>query len=118
MHNYQIWGFTYLNYGKKNVNAITGDKNESDEEFNVPCFDGIAWFASNGNYYIAYYPKYKELTGSMIDIIEDYCGYKPEEGEYGVIMGALGIIRKVSKEMFDMTVAAYPVTTIDEDNLG
>ena len=55
---------------------------------------------------------------TMFSIIEDYCGYEPEAGEYGVIMGALGLVREVSKEMFDMTVSAYPVTTIDEDNLG
>ena len=118
MHNYQIWGFTYLNYGKKNINAITGNKNESDEEFNIPCFDGIAWFASDGKFFVAYYPKYKELTKTMFSIIEDYCGYEPKEGEYGVIMGALGIVREVSKEMFDITVSAYPVTAIDKDNLG
>ena len=118
MKQYQIWGFTYINYGENHLNAITGDKNEADEEFNVPCFDGLAWFAAQGKFFLCYYPKYKELTNAHFRAIKAYCGYKPEDGEYGVIMGALGTIREVSKDMFDMTVTAYPVTTIDEDNLG
>lgn len=118
MKQYQIWGFTYLNYGENHLNAITGDKEESYWEFNIPCFDGLAWFAAHGKFFLCYYPKYDELTEKQFGTIEDYCGYEPEDGEYGVIMGALGTIREVSKEMFDMTVAAYPVTTMDEDNLG
>lgn len=118
MNDYQIWGFTYLNIEDSGINAITGDNEESEYEFNIPCFNGLSWFSSNGKFFIGEYPKFKELTEKQLKEIENYCGYEPEDGEYGVIMGALGVIHEVSKEMFDMTVTVYPVTTMDEDNLG
>lgn len=118
MKDYQIWGFTYLDYEREDINAITGDKNESEEEFNIPCFDGLAWFAVRGKFFLCYYPKFEQLTEQQRDEINDYCGYYPDDGEYGVVMGALGVIHEVSREIFDMTVAAYRVTVMDEDNLG
>lgn len=118
MNDYQIWGFTYLNCGSKNFNAITGTKEEADEEFNIPCFDGVAYFEACGKYYVARYPKYDELTDKQRTGIKQYCGYEPEKGEYGVIMGALGKIRQVSIKEYYLVIKEYQVTIMDEDNLG
>ena len=118
MNDYQIWGFTYLSFGKDYINAITGTKEEADEDFNIPCFDGVAYFEACGKHYVARYPKYKELTKEQRRAIEDYCGYEPEEGEYGVIMGALGTIIRVSAKAYNLVIKAHPVTIMDEDNLG
>lgn len=118
MFDYQIWGFTYLNFGSKNINAITGDKTEADVEFNIPCFDGVAYFEALGKYYVARYPKYDELTDEQRTRIKQYGGYEPERGEYGVIMGALGNIKMVSAKNYYLVAAAHPVTVMDEDRLG
>ena len=101
MKDYQLWGFVYLNVSKDNINAITGTKEESDKEELIPCFDGFSFFTFNGHYYLAYYPKFTLLTKEHMKEIEKYCGYEPENGEFGVIMGALGSIVEVSKEHYD-----------------
>ena len=109
MEDYQIWGFTYLSFGNKNVNVITDNREEADAEFEVPCFDGVAYFEAHGNHYVARYPKYDELTEKQMKTIEMYCGYRPYRGEYGVIMGALGKIIMVSEKDFYLVVAAHPL---------
>jgi len=118
MFDYQIWGFTYLNFGDDNINAITGDKTEAESEFEIPCFDGMAYFEAQGKYFVCYYPKYKDLTEGQIATIKRYCGYEPKEREFGVICGALSEIKEVSKEIYNITLLALPVTDMDMDRLG
>lgn len=113
MEDYQIWGFTYLNFGDDNINAITGTKEESDTEFEIPCFDGVAYFKAGCKYYVSNYPKYDELTDEQFGTIEEYCGYKPERGEFGVIMGALGEIHRVSARTYKYYKASFEVLKKD-----
>lgn len=117
MKDYQIWGFTYLNYGDKNLNAITGNKHEAGSEFEIPCFDGIAWFKANNRYFVCYYPKYKYLTEEQFKIIEDYCGFRPKKGEYGAICGALCEVKEVSLTWYELTKITLPVSKADKDRL-
>lgn len=114
MKDYQIWGFTYLNFGKDDINAITGNKEESETEFEIPCFNGVAYFKAMGKYYVARYPKVSELTEEQMDEIEEYCGYEPENDEYGVIMGALGEIKRVCARDYYLVAAAHPVECCDK----
>ena len=90
MKKYQIWGFNYIN--KNGINVITGNENESEHEVYVLCFDGISFFVVNGKFYVAKYPKMRKLNSYYKEKIKEYCGYEPKAGEYGVIMGALGIV--------------------------
>ncbi len=113
MKDYQIWGFTNLNFGRKNINTITGNKEEADVEFEIPCVDGIAYYKAQGRCYVARYPKYDELTDVQRTRIKQYCGYEPERGEYGVIMGALGEIKRVCVRDYYLVAAAHPVECID-----
>lgn len=103
MKDYQEWSFSYLGL-ENGINAITGDTSEAESEFGVLCFDGTAYFTVNGRYYLAHYPKLKWLTEEQKRIVEVYCGYRPEEGEYGVVMGALGVIEEVNKAYYDHIV--------------
>ena len=113
MEDYQIWGFVYLNFGNDDINAITGNKEESETEFEIPCFDGVAYFKAQGKCYVAHYPKYDELTDEQFGNIEDYCGYEPERGEFGVIMGALGEIHRVSARTYKYYKASFEVLKND-----
>ena len=89
---YQLWGFNFLTTNvDRNTNIITNNNQESEHEVIVPCFDGFSFFQLNGKYYVSKYPKFNKLNQSNKDKIKDYCGYYPNAGEYGVIMGALGI---------------------------
>ena len=115
MKKYEIWEFTYLNYGKDNINAITGTKEEADSEHEIPCFNGISYFSLNGKFFVAEYPKYNKLTRDEIASIEIYCGFSPFAGCYGVIMGALGQIREVSKEEYEEIAKMYPLRKKDLD---
>lgn len=100
MKKYQMWSFSYLVKAKTGKNVLTGDFEESDEEISIPCFDGYSFFQANGKYYTAKYPKHNELTADQRDEIISYCGYFPYDGEYGVIMGALGKVSECSKEAY------------------
>ena len=100
MTDYQLWGFTYLNYGKDDINVITGTKEESEYEEEIMCYDGISIFSFKGHFYIGHYPKIKDLTDSQKNIVRRYCGYEPEDGEFGVVMGALGEIEEVSESLY------------------
>ena len=101
MKKYQLWGFNYLTRNRdKETNIITGTNDESEDELIVPCFDGTAFFHVNGKYYIAKYPKMRKLNEYYRDKIKDYCGYYPNGGEYGIVMGALGIIIECDYKAF------------------
>ena len=39
--------------------------------------------------------------------VYDYCGYYPQSGEYGVVMGALGIIIECSEQAFIQSMKDY-----------
>ena len=117
MKDYQIWGFVYLNFGSKNINTITGNKEEADVEFEIPCFDGIAYYKAQGRCYVAHYPKYADLTDEQRARIKQYGGYEPERGEFGVIMGALGDIQRVSAREYNLIAAAHPVSAEDKKRL-
>ena len=100
MKNYQTWGFTYLNYEKDDINVITGTKEEAECEKEILCYDGISIFSFKGHFYLARYPKINELTDSQKETVRKYCGYVPEDGEFGVVMGALGIIEEISSSRY------------------
>ena len=117
MAKYQVWGFTYL-ADSKGVNVLTGNNEEVDGEFNIPCFNGIAFFKVNNKCYIARYPKIQSLTKDDKETIEKYCGYIPESGEYGVICGALGKITECSHSLYEACCNTYPVTKKDKAILG
>ena len=112
MKDYQMWGFVYLNFGKENTNVITGTRQEAEEEHEIPCFDGISYFKFGGKCYVARYPKFAELTEEDKDAVKYYCGYKPEYGEFGVIMGALGDIQMVSEKEYDSIKATHQIENI------
>ena len=99
MKKHQVWGFNYIE--KNGINLITGTKEESEEEFNVTCFDGIAIFEARGKCYVAKYPRIRILNNYYKDKIKNYCGYYPSAGEYGVIMGALGLVIECDKNTYD-----------------
>jgi len=88
---FQKYGFSYINDENGN-NILTGNKNEADEEKEIYCFNGYAVFKHNGKTYMMRYPKIQQLTDKMRDEIENYCGYAPEAGEYGVIAMTYGKI--------------------------
>ena len=117
MKDYQIWGFVYLNFGNDDINAITGNKEESETEFEIPCFDGVAYFKAQGKCYVARYPKYDELTDEQRTRIKQYGGYEPEIGEYGVIMGALGEIKRVCVRDYCLVAATHPVEYCDKEKV-
>jgi hypothetical protein len=94
---FQSYGFTYIQ-DKDGVNVLTNDKNEAEEEKAVKCFNGYAVFKHNGTTYLMRYPTIQQLTNGMRDEIEAYCGYAPEEGEYGVIAMTFGVVTRSSKE--------------------
>lgn len=117
MANYQIWGFTYL-MGINGDNVITGNDKESDIEFEVPCFNGFAFFKANDKCYLMRYPKIQALTSRQKELVEDYCGYEPASGEYGVIAGALGEVRECSYGLYEAFCNTYSVKKKDRDRLG
>ena len=104
MVDYQLWGFVYLNVGDDGINAITGTKEESEFEEEIQCFDGFSCFTFRGHYYVAKYPKLSELTDVQKSEIKRYCGYEPESGEFGVVMGALGEVLEIDKTEYDKIV--------------
>lgn len=99
MKKYQVWSFCYV-ADERGINVLNGTREETDYEADVLCFDGIAFLCANGKYFIMTYPKIRTLTYEQKDEIEDYCGYVPSSGEYGVIAGALGVAREVSVDEF------------------
>ena len=114
---YQIWGFVYLALDGDGMNIITKNREESDTEYEIPCFDGFAYIRTFGKRYIATYPKFDELTKSDKIAIRDYCGYIPKRGEYGVIMGALGVIKETDRAMYDMYKRCHPISEEDRKRI-
>lgn len=116
---YQIWGFSYLaNYLNDGINILTGNKDEYDYEFEIPCFDGLAYFKLNNHYYVIHYPVYKSLTDEQKHSVRFYCGYEPEDGEYGVICGALGVISEISESAFNSLCVSYPLSKKEKEYLN
>ena len=116
MAKYQIWGFTYIMDNNGN-NVITGNDKESDVEFEIPCFNGFAFFKANGKRYIMRYPEIQSLTAHQKCAIEDYCGYEPSAGEYGVIAGALGELYECSLGLYEAMCNTYPIKKKDKVRL-
>ena len=117
MKNYQLWGFTYIAGAFNRKNVITGTNDEADEEHEVPCFDGIAHFKFNGKCYIGVYPKFAQLTSVQKEEVEKYCGHEPEDGEYGVIFGALGSVMRISAVAYKLYENMYKVSDEDKKRL-
>ena len=108
MKNYQLWGFNFLTTNRdKETNIITGTKEESQYDYYVFCFDGISCFGVNNKFYIAKYPKMRKLNDYYKEKVCNYCGYYPQSGEYGVVMGALGITIECSEQAFVQTLKDY-----------
>lgn len=118
MKDYQIWDFNYLSFGSDGINVITGNKEESSEDFSIPCFNGVAYFKAKGKCYVARYPKVSELTAEQMDRVEKYCGYEPENDEFGVVMGALGEIKRVCVRDYYLVAAAHPVECYDRKKVN
>jgi hypothetical protein len=117
MANYQIWGFSYID-GKNGENVINGTFSDVESEFEIPCFNGIAFFKANGKCYVMRYPKIQKLSAREKDYVEDYCGYAPTAGEYGVIAGAFGKVQECSQGMYEAFCNTYPVKKKDRERLG
>jgi hypothetical protein len=115
MRNYQIWGFSYINKNTDKSNVLTGNNKECEEEVEIPCFDGIAYFKACGKYYTMTYPRINTLNSYQMDRIYDYCGYYPESGEYGVIAGALGCCIECDEKTFRNLSMEYPLKKKDKD---
>lgn len=114
MKNYQIWNFCFIAQNtKKYINVLTGTGEESKLEVSIPCFNGLAYFKIEHNnvihYYFMSYPKISKLNSRQKDVIENYCGYTPSAGEYGVIAGALGICIETDKATFEYFSKKYPL---------
>lgn len=105
-YKYQKWGFVYL-ADENGANVITGTKEEADEEFEIPCFNGFSFFKANNKRYIMNYPTIQSLSAEEKLIVEKYCGYKPSAGEYGVIAGALGKIKECGVELYNFYKYKY-----------
>lgn len=117
MKKYQIWGFNFIPSNVNNEkNLITGTREKSESEFNVACFDGVAFFKSMGRYYITKYPKYRRLNSYTKEKVRQYCGYYPKSGEYGVIMGAIGITIECDEKTFYDYYKNYSIFIKKEDN--
>ena len=110
MTNYQLWGFTYLNDEERDgINAITNSFEEADCEHDIVCFDGFAYFSFHGHYYIGRYPTLESLTDEQKQKVKSYCGYEPEDGEFGVVMGALGEIDGIPEARYEYDVSQLDV---------
>lgn len=106
MKKHQVWGFNFISKGTdERINVLTGTCDESEDEVQITCFDGVAFFEVNRNnrtyHYCIEYPKMNKLTNYEKEIIEDYCGYEPTAGEYGVVCGALGLCFKINKKTYE-----------------
>lgn len=108
---YQMWGFCYIECD--GINALTGNQDEYDGEIEIPCFNGFAAFSRGGKFYTLTYPRLERLKNNQKRIVEDYCGYEPESGEYGVICGALGECKEASKEEFIEMTSNYQMPVKD-----
>ncbi len=114
MRKHQVWGFNFISKNTNNaINVLTGTCKESEDEVQITCFDGIAFFKVNVNgkvcYYCMKYPKISKLNSHDKEIIENYCGYEPMAGEYGVICGALGICIETDKNTYDYYAKEYGI---------
>lgn len=93
MKKYQICGFNFLSTNRdKETNILTDTKQQSKTDFYIACFDGFSFFEYNNKYYIAKYPSIRKLNSYYKEKICKFCGGGPKAGEYGLIMGALGVI--------------------------
>lgn len=116
MAKYQLWGFTYI-VEKDGINALNGTMEETEDEIEIPCFNGVAYFSRGDKFYLITYPTIQSLTDVQKETIEDYCGYQPESGEYGVICGALGYCAEVPFEVFLKYASKYQLKKKDWDAL-
>lgn len=117
MANYQIWGFSYI-MGNSGVNVLNGTDKDLESEFEIPCFNGFSFFKANGKCYTMRYPKIQELTDSQKSAIEDYCGYAPSAGEYGVIACTFGEVNECSLGLYEACCNTYHIKKKDRERLG
>ena len=118
MKNYQIYGFNYLTDSVTGKNVLTGNFDEADGDFDIPCFDGFSFFCANGKYYECHYPKINSLTESEKKDVLFYCGYKPQSGEYGVILGTFAKADEISEERFKELASKYQLRKKDYSKLS
>lgn len=123
MRNYQIWSFCFIAQNTNDyINVLTGTGEESEFEVEIPCFNGLSYFKVERNgvthYYSMSYPKITHLNSHQNEIIENYCGYFPTAGEYGVIAGALGVCIETDKATFDFYSKKYPLPNKARKRLG
>lgn len=120
MKKYQIFGFSYI-CDRQGKNVLNGTKGkgfkEVDDEYNIVCFNGLAYFKSPCGYYKMTYPKMNELTLEDQDDIYMKFGYTPNPGEYAPICGSFGGVKKISKKEFDQLSKDYPIKKCDYKEL-
>lgn len=102
-----------------NVACLNGTNTTSGNgTANVACFDGIAFYKSDGRYFVATYPTFISLTRSKIDKMLIDNGYTPSNGDYGTIFNSFGIVKEISKDDFYKAIKDYPVRMDDYSLLG
>ena len=117
MKKYQIYGFSYI-CNEDGVNVLNGTKEECENEVNIACFDGLAYFKRQGQYFKVDYPKFNTLTWEHKNAIKQYCGFWVEGGgEYGAVFGRFGQVYPISKEHYNMLCREYPIKRKDRINL-
>ena len=100
MANYQIWGFSTIT-GNRWRKRVKRHWQGLESEFEIPCFNASRSIRkANGKCYTMRYPKIQELTDSQKSAIEDYCGYAPSAGEYGVIACTFGEVNECSLGLY------------------
>lgn len=115
MKKHQLFGFNYITNLSDSTNVLTGNSEEADHEEVIPCFNGIAFFKANGNYFKMRYKKIQQLDSSDKGKIEDYCGYEPSAGEYGVIAMTFGVAKAISEDEYNKLMVEYPVTQREQE---
>lgn len=116
MKHYQIYGFSYINdeNGRNTLNGTAGDDwDEVYEEYNIACFNGIAYFKSNCGCYKLTYPKLQSMTLEDKESVEFHNGYIPEAGEYGAICSTFGEVFKITEKEFAQLSKEYPIKKSD-----
>lgn len=109
---YQIYGFCSIDdeYGMNTLNGTQGeDWDEVGNEYNIVCFNGLAYFKSCAGFFKLTYPKLGHLSILDEEVIEMHCGFVPESGEYGPVCSALGRVEQITEDEFKQLLKDYPI---------
>jgi len=122
---YDIHSFSYID-NENGVNTLNGTSGkeweEVWEEYPVVCFNGLAYYKAtykdnSVHCFIMTYPKFNELSLEDKHKVENYCGFVPEAGEYGVVCGAFGVLKEITEKQFKEVMRDYPIKKEDYKEL-